>query len=230
MYNFSYCFVKDSYIHFVVVVVQSLSHFWLFATPWTAAHQAFLSLTISWSLPKFMSIELMMPSNHLIISIYLSCILQIFFPVPFYLRGYIPCQSVNFRFHHIKLFYDWCLESTNFSCKGADDKYFRLCQPNGLSQLSLCRAETALEDSHWMGMSSFILNSAMGGQWASLPMQENLPANAGDSGLIPGSGRFPWRRPCQPIPVFLPVNSTNRGAWWATVRGAAEQSDMTQQP
>ena len=59
------------------------------------------------------------------------------------------------RFDHIKLFYDWCLESTNFFCKGTDDKYFRLCQPNGLSQLCLCRAETALEGSHWMGMSSF---------------------------------------------------------------------------
>ena len=61
-------------------------------------------------------------------------------------------------------------------------------------------------------------------------MLKNLPANAGDSGLIPGSGRFPWRRKCQPVPVFLPVNSMNRGAWWATVCGAAEQSDMTQQP
>ena len=68
MYNFSYCFVKDGYIHFVVVVVvQSPSCIWLFATPWTAAHQAFLSLTISWGLPRFMSIESAMPSNHLIL-------------------------------------------------------------------------------------------------------------------------------------------------------------------
>ena len=37
------------------------------ATPWTAAHQASLSSTISWSLLKLMSIELMMPSNHLIL-------------------------------------------------------------------------------------------------------------------------------------------------------------------
>ena len=35
--------------------------------PWTAAHQASLSLTISWSLPKFTSIELVVPSNHLIL-------------------------------------------------------------------------------------------------------------------------------------------------------------------
>ena len=49
------------------VVVQSLSHVWLFAAPWTTVHQAFLSFTISLSLPKLMYIELMMPSNHLIL-------------------------------------------------------------------------------------------------------------------------------------------------------------------
>ena len=38
--------------------VQSLSHVWLFVTPWTAARQASLSITNSWSLPKFMSTEL----------------------------------------------------------------------------------------------------------------------------------------------------------------------------
>ena len=47
--------------------VQSLSHVWLFATPWTAEHQASLSITNSWSLFKLMSIELVMPSNHLIL-------------------------------------------------------------------------------------------------------------------------------------------------------------------
>ena len=49
------------------VVVQSLSCVWLFATPWTAACQASLSITISWNLLKLMSIELVMPSNHLIL-------------------------------------------------------------------------------------------------------------------------------------------------------------------
>ena len=48
-------------------VVQSLSHVRLFVTPWTAACQASLSITNSWSLLKLMSIELVMPSNHLII-------------------------------------------------------------------------------------------------------------------------------------------------------------------
>ena len=48
-----------------VAVVQSLSCVWLSAAPWTAAHQAPLSFTISWNLLKLMSIKLVMPSNHL---------------------------------------------------------------------------------------------------------------------------------------------------------------------
>ena len=47
--------------------VQSLSCVWLFATPWTAAHQASLSITSSWSLLKLMSIKLVMPPNRLIL-------------------------------------------------------------------------------------------------------------------------------------------------------------------
>ena len=47
--------------------VQLLSCVWLFATPWTAAHQAFLSIANSWRLLKLMSIESVMPSNHLIL-------------------------------------------------------------------------------------------------------------------------------------------------------------------
>ena len=50
-----------------VVVVQSLSHVLLFVTLSTAAPEASLSFTISWNLLKFMSIELLMPSNHLIL-------------------------------------------------------------------------------------------------------------------------------------------------------------------
>ena len=48
-------------------VVQSLGHVQLSVTPWTAACQVFLSFTISWSLLKFISIESVMLSNHLIL-------------------------------------------------------------------------------------------------------------------------------------------------------------------
>ena len=58
--------------------VQSFSCVRLFATPWTVAHQASLSFTISWNLLKLMSIELVMPSNHLASIIPFSSCLQYF--------------------------------------------------------------------------------------------------------------------------------------------------------
>ena len=58
--------------------VQSLSCVWLFATPWIAACQAFLSITSSWSSLKLMSIESVTPSSHLI----LCCRLLLLPPVP----------------------------------------------------------------------------------------------------------------------------------------------------
>ena len=57
-------------MHFLIIgrvqfiSVQSLSRVWLFATPWIAAHQASLSITNSWSSPKVLSIESVMPYSH----------------------------------------------------------------------------------------------------------------------------------------------------------------------
>ena len=58
--------------------IQSLSCVWLFATPWTAARQASLSITNSRSPPKPMSIESVMPFNHLILSCPLLLLSSIF--------------------------------------------------------------------------------------------------------------------------------------------------------
>ena len=58
---------SPSYSNQRISSVQSLSHIQLFATPWTAARQASLSITNSWSWLKLMSIEWVMPSNHLIL-------------------------------------------------------------------------------------------------------------------------------------------------------------------
>ena len=60
--------------------VQSLNHVWLFVTPWTTAYQASLSIANSQSLSKLMSIELMMPSNHLILLCHLLFFLPSIFP------------------------------------------------------------------------------------------------------------------------------------------------------
>ena len=71
------------------MVVRLLSHVWLFATPWTASYQTFLSFTISWSLLKFMSIELVMPSNHLIF-----CCPLVLLPLDFPASGSFPMSRL----------------------------------------------------------------------------------------------------------------------------------------
>ena len=69
--------------------MQSLSHVRLFATPWTAARQASLSITNAWSLLKLMSIESMMPSNRLIL-----CRLLLLLPSVFLSIRVFPSESV----------------------------------------------------------------------------------------------------------------------------------------
>ena len=64
------------YKRWIVADVQSLSHVWLSETPWSVAHQASLSLIISPSLNKLMSIKLVMLSNYLssLVTLYSFCL------------------------------------------------------------------------------------------------------------------------------------------------------------
>ena len=86
-----------------IVVVQLLSHVQLFVTSWTAACQASLSFTISRTLLKLMSIESVMPSNHLILCCPLLLLPSIFpsirvFSIESVIRIRWPkCWSFNFR-------------------------------------------------------------------------------------------------------------------------------------
>ena len=73
--------------------VQSLSRVWLFATPWTAACQASLSITNSRSSSKCMSIALVMPSNHLL----LSCPLLLLPPIPPSIRVFSNESALHIR-------------------------------------------------------------------------------------------------------------------------------------
>ena len=58
-------------------------------------------------------------------------------------------------------------------------------------------------------------------------MVKNPPANAGDLGLIPGSGRSPGGRNGNPLQYFCLENPMDRGAWRAIVPGIAKESDTT---
>ena len=93
--------------------IQLLSCVRLFVTPWTAPHQASLSNTNCWSPPKPMSIESVMPSNHLILCHPLFLLSSIF-----------PCTSVfsNESALHIRWLKDW---SFSFSISPSNE-YSRL--------------------------------------------------------------------------------------------------------
>ena len=65
---------QSKLIRLIFSSVQSLSHVPLFQTPWSATCQASLSVANSWSLLKVMSIESVMPSNHVIIVPFSSCL------------------------------------------------------------------------------------------------------------------------------------------------------------
>ena len=99
-------------------VVQSLSCVQLFATPWTAAHQASLSFAISQSWIKLMSIELMMPSNHLILC-HLLLLLPSIFP-----RSRVFSNELAFRIRWPKY---WSIRfSTSPSNEYSRLIYFRI--------------------------------------------------------------------------------------------------------
>ena len=58
-------------------------------------------------------------------------------------------------------------------------------------------------------------------------MVKNLPACAGNVGLIPESGRSPGEGNGNPLPCFSVGSHTDRGAWWDTVCEVAKETDMT---
>ena len=89
--------------------VQLLSGVWLFATPWTAAHQASLSITNSQSLLKLMSIKLVMPSNHLVLCCPFLLLPSVFPSIRVFSKGSVL---------HIRWPEDW---SFNFSISPSNE-------------------------------------------------------------------------------------------------------------
>ena len=78
MLTFQYLFWHSLLLLCLIIIVQLLSPVWLFVTSWTAARQASLSLTISLSLFKLMSIEWVMPCNYLILCLPLLLLPSVF--------------------------------------------------------------------------------------------------------------------------------------------------------
>ena len=80
-------------LHIYISSVQSLSHIWLFVTPWITARQASLSITNSQSLIKLMPIKSVMPSSHLI----LCCPLLLMLPIPPSIRVFSNVSTLHMR-------------------------------------------------------------------------------------------------------------------------------------
>ena len=90
----SICVIQiDFGVHILSQSVHSVSHVWLFATPWTAVHQASLSVINSWSLLKLMSFESVMPSNHLILCHPILLLPSIFPSIRVFSKDSVLCQS-----------------------------------------------------------------------------------------------------------------------------------------
>ena len=116
-------------MEFFAAVVQPLSCVRLFTTPWTAEHQASLSLSLSQSLPKFMSIESVMPSNHLILCHPLLLLLSIFPSIRVFSNKlalhirWPKYWSFSFSISPSKLTHwkrPWCLERLSAGREGDD--------------------------------------------------------------------------------------------------------------
>ena len=93
MYIYIILYIYITFIIYVFSSVQSLSHVRFFVTSWITARQAFLSITNSWSLLKFMSIEWVMPSSHLI----LCHLLLLLPPIPPSIRVFSNVSSLLMR-------------------------------------------------------------------------------------------------------------------------------------
>ena len=73
---------------------------------------------------------------------------------------------------------------------------------------------------------TFIMHTVQ--SFPGVSMVKNLPANAGNTGSIPGLGGFPGRGHGNPLQYSCLGNPTDREAWWATVLGVAKESDTTE--
>ena len=161
--------------------VQSLSHVQHFATPWTAAYQAFLSITNSQNLLKLMSIESMMPSNHLIYIIF-------FLVFKYY---YVIKTTQILKAVSIQKLWNCCKNYSNQNFQWNQHIYMLLVSIIQATRLLLSTYIDVAECSRWLRGSSLCLQ-------------------CGRPRFYPWFEKIPWRRKWQPTPVLLPGKSYGR--------------------
>ena len=214
---------------------QLLSHIQLFATPWTAARQASLSITNFRSLLELMSIESVMPSNHLILC----------HPLLLPLWN-LPSLRVfsNESVLHIRWPKNW---SFSFSISSSNEYSglisFRM---DWLDLLAVQGTLKSLLQHHSSKASIFQRSAFFGTQSSTIPKKrftkhviwtsqetqwERICLQCRSYRLDPWVGKITWRRNGNPLQYSCLKNSMDRGVWQATVQEAAQnwtqQSDWT---
>ena len=212
------CWVLNHKV-FVVAAVQPLSRVWLFETSWTAARQAPLSFTISWSLLKFMSIELMMPSNHLILCHPLLLLPSIFPSI----KVFSTESALHIRWPKYWSFSfnispsNEYTQSTRSRLRGTVRIRIKASPPSTEKETEF--GNTFLP-THLKLFSPYSKNGFLGGS-----VVKNPPANArgsGDTDSIPRSGKSPGGGNGNPPQYSFQEYPTDRGTWWAIVHGVTK--------
>ena len=137
------------------ILAQSLSCVWLFASPWTAAHQAPLSFTISRSLVMFMSSESVIPSNHLVLYHPFSSCLQSF-PEP---GSFLMSQLFTSGGHSIGASAsDLKLSSSYFPPQQMATPFFQLLEPKTVESSFSLDKDGSIMKSCWFYLQNIARN------------------------------------------------------------------------
>ena len=213
------------------VVIQLLNHVLLFAISQTAAGQASLSFSISWSLLKLMSIESVMPSNHLSLCCSLLLLPWIFPSITVFswwfdslhqvakvLELQLQHQSFQsiFRVYFLWYWLVWSLCCPRDSQESSPTPQFESI--NSATTLHIFVFFYFQNGTFKLFEDIFILRLGSPGSSDG----KDSACNAGDPGSFPGLGRSPGECDGNPLQYSCLRNSLDRGAWWAKVHGVAK--------
>ena len=196
--------------------VQSLSGIQFFATPWTAARQSSLSITNTQSLLKLMSIELVMPSNHLILCHPLLLLPSIFSRIRVFSNKSVLCIR--------------CPKFWSFSFSISPSNEYSGLISFRIDWFYLLAVQGTLKSllQHHSSKESMTSNIVFPEFWTSLvgQMVKQLPTMQ-ETQVRPWVGTIPWRRKWQPTPVFLPGKSHGRRILLGYSPWGRKESDTT---
>ena len=221
---FFFLFFNSVHVVFSVVL-QSLSHVWLFGTPWTAARQASRSFTISWSWCKLTSMRSVMPLAAIFSNwayfrlkgagskdlrttkVYSLTIL----------KATCPIQDGNKPTLHLKAvgrILSWMAH--------ACDAIYSLACGTVTPVFACLHLHVAIFCVFLSFSVPFIFT------FTDLGIIQESACSAGDLGSIPGLGRSPGEGNGNRLQYSCLENFMERGAWWATIYGVAKESDTTE--